>query len=256
MFHIQEKAISADNVVIPGKKALFVEDNCINIVSKHYKVVQPSEVVERFEKASGYEVSTCMENANTGGLLLSAKIQDFYVGNANHTASLSFYTGHNGKHTTLLALQGLNHACFNQIPMLIGCTNRHLIKTKHINAFDFDKLDEILCELPLHLSNFKIQYESLQDMKYTKDQFLEDFIKHFKIQDNAKRDSNVAKISSMYDNARGQSGLTTDSGYKAYQAVTYHLTHNARNGKNKLETVNIKNQDTAHDWFNVIKKAA
>ena len=250
------KTVDSDRL-IPRRKALYVDDQCINIVSNRYKVVQPTEVVKTFESVSGLTVTNQLTNRNTGGLFLSSTIETKALCGEDHKIDVVFYTGHNGMYKTFLSMQAMRIACFNQLPAIAGNEDLFLISEKHFYDFDFKKLKKTLEGLPLHLSNFQVQYEMLKDIKYTRDQFLKDFIKFFKVQEEQK-DKVSEKVVDMYQFAQGQDVLTNDSAYKAFQAVTYHLTHNGREKvKNRLETVNIKNQAKAHTWLdNLVSLAA
>lgn len=257
MFTVNEKAIKTeDNVVIPGKKALLINEKCVNIVSNRYKVVQPTDVMETFQKMSGLTIDKVITNPNTGGLLLSSKLESTMLGGEEHAIDLTFYTCHNGSYKTFLSMQALRMACMNQLPALSSVQGLYLYATKHYNEVHMDDLKEIVETIPLHLSNFKAQYQGLHDIKFTKEAFLAEFVEHMKIQDEQKKDKVISKISDIYSFAKGQETLTNDSAYKAYQAVTYMNTHNVRKGKNVVETVNIKNQKDSFNWFETLSKAA
>ena len=180
-FNIIEESIytvSAEDRInqIPKKKALFVEDKCINIVGDKYKIVQPNDVIQAFQNSTGLTVDKILTNKNTGGLLLKSTLANPYLNGDEHKIDLTFYTGHNGQYRTFLSLQALRIACMNQLPAMNANKSLWLMNEKHYQSFSFDKLQKIIETLPLHMANFTNDYSKLIDIKITKKEFLELFV--------------------------------------------------------------------------------
>jgi hypothetical protein len=235
---------------IPKKKGLFVAEKCINIVADRYKVVQPNKVIEIFQNTTGLTVDKILTNPNTGGLLLKSTLSNPFLNGDEHRIDLTFYTGHNGQYRTFLSLQALRLACMNQLPALSKEKGLWLMNEKHYQSFSFDKLEAIIETLPLQLANFTNQYNQLSDIKITKKDFLEMFVQQYKVLTDTKAgEKTINNISDVYSFAMGQSTITNDSAYKAYQAITFHNTHNGRNTANKVERDNITNMIDSQKWF-------
>lgn len=254
-FQIDERPIfSTDEngmpIQIKNRKGLFVGNKNVNIVAPSYKIVQPADVIRTFENTSGLTIDRVLTNHNTGAILLKSSLENPFIDGEEHKIDLTFYTGHNGQYRTLLSLQALRVACFNQMPAIAGNKNLWLMSEKHYSSFNLEHMQSIIEQLPLMIANFKNQYVALKDINLSKKDFLELFATHYKATDKA-----IEKMSDVYSFARGQESLS-DNGYKAYQAITYDLTHNGRNGKNGLEKDNIKSMTEAHKFMQLLQSVA
>lgn len=256
MFDIIEAPVknAVTDQIIKGRKGLFVDDHCVNIVSDRYKVVQPQMIVDLFQSNTNLEITKTASNVNNGSLLLGAKYKDITINNEAHNLTLSFYTGHNTQYSTFVSLQALRVACMNQLPALIGSPQLHLMKCKHIHEFPFDDLQKLIETLPRHVSNFEVQCDRLKESKLTLNEFLELYVEFFKLQEKASKDKTISKITALYKQAPGQDIITNDTAYKAFHTVTYDLTHNIRNSKNNLEKVNVQNQKQVYKFFDFLEK--
>lgn len=231
---------------VPNKKALIVDDQVINIVSDRYKVVQPSDVMRSFERTSGLTIDNVLSNPKTGGLLIKTRLASPKFLGEDHQIDLTFYTGHNGKYRTILTLQALRMACFNQLPAINSNKSLWLMNEKHYKDFDLLGMESLLDSIPLQLANFKSQYESLADISITKKQFLELFAEEKKATDKT-----IEEISSIYSFARGQRELSDNTAYKAYNAITYYNTHSKRASKTEqIERETFKNANDNHKFLN------
>ena len=236
--------------IIPDRKGLFVNNKCVNVVSNsRYKVVQPRDIYDRFEEATGLEINRVITNTNHGSMLLSANYQGLLINNEEHQLSLTFYTGHNNQYSTFLTLGALRIACMNQLPVLVGAPDLHLIRCKHIHHFNFDQLGSIIETLPRRVANFEAQCQRLKESKLSLDDFLASYVEFYKLEDTAKKDKAIASIMDVYKRAPGQEIIEDNTAYKAFHAITYDLTHNVKQTKNQLEKVNVQNQKTVHKFF-------
>ena len=251
-FTIKEEPIYLGNgSQVPSRKALYVDDKCVNIVADSYKVVQPKEVISTFEKTSGLNIDKVLTNPNTGAILIKSRMDNPYINGEEHTIDLTFYCGHDSKYRTLLSMQALRVACMNQMPAISANKGLWLMSEKHYRAFDLEKMRNLVEGLPLMITNFKAQYAALDDIQLSKKQFLELFVEHYKA-----TDKQIDKMKEVYSFATGQREIKHETAYKAYNAVTYQLTHGGRKGVNGLEKNNIKNMNEAHSFFNVLTSLA
>lgn len=238
---------------IPKKKALFVGQKCVNVVSDQYKVVQPSEIVKKFEETAGITTDKIILNPNTGGLLLSAQVAT----DNEHTHNLTFYTGHNGQYRTFLGLISLRLACFNQLPSLAGQQkDNYLVSAKHYHDNVVDSIGECLDLVPEIIAKFAEKTAEMKDKKITLAQFVELYIADKKIKEDQKnKDKLINDLKGVYANAQGQALCANDSAYKAYQAITYINTHNIRDSLNKLETQYINKPKDSFKWYDLLLAA-
>jgi hypothetical protein len=250
-FEIEEHPIFVKGVEVPRKKALVVDDSLVNIVSTGYKVVQPRDVYESFSKVTGLTLDKVVTNPHTGALLLGSHIAD----STGYKHDLVFYTGHNGKHRTLLTLQTLRLACMNQCPTLLGNTSQHLLSVKHLQFLDFNYLSKLIEEVPMMVSSFEARMEELSDLKISMADFVEMYLAENKVKE--ERRSKVAQeITNIYHGAQGQESLGTNTAIKAFNAITYLNTHKVRRTKTELETRYIKNMNDSFKWFDLLRDAA
>lgn len=242
------KDISAEGYgKIHGKRALMVQDKCVNIVSDRYEVHQPTEIYQQFENVSnqfGLEIRKSIFNPNNGGLLISARYGSEQIVGDDHDVNLTFYTSHCGKYKTFLTMDMLRIACMNQVPALYADKGRHIFAEKHYkNALNVELLGELLSDLPTAINTHIELMNTLRSKSFGKDDFVAFAKDHWNLKKEQKQyDSKVAKIIGAYNHAQGQEHLE-DSAYKAYNAVTYLNTHSVRNTPMKNETVMIKNSN-------------
>lgn len=256
MFNIIEAPIknALTNEIIPNRKGLFVDNQCINVVSaKKYKVVQPSTIMELFQKNTKLEITKQISNKNYGSILLGAHYKDVKINNEEHRLNLTCYTGHNNQYSSFVTLMAMRVACMNQLTALIGQPNMFIIRCKHIQDFDFEQLEEVIETLPLRVANFEAHYQRLHDSKLSLEDFLESYVEFFKLQESSTKDKKVNHIRSIYNGAKGQDIITNDTAYKAFHALTYQLTHETKQSINNLEKVNIQNQKKVHDYFKFLQ---
>ena len=248
LFTIEESPISDVNGVIPGRKSLIINKKSINQVSEKYGIVQPRDVAQTFEKISGLSIDKLKMNPNTGGMLIGATLENTRIDGDAHNISLCFYTGHNSQYRTILTMQALRIACENQIPAMMADKSKFLISEKHYGDFDFARMKSTIESLPARIAAFKEKYAALKDVHLTKSQFIDLFIEFNKTVES-RRDEVAAHIGNVYTSARGQDSLSDGNAYKAFQAITFDLTHNTRKCKNELEHHFMRNTATAEKWF-------
>ena len=247
MFDVVEKPISSDYGIIPNKKGLFVDGDCVNIVSDRYEVHQPREILEQFNQVAertGLEVNRVLTNPANGGLLVSANYAKTQIAGEPHDVNVTFYTSHCGKYKTFMTLDLLRLSCFNQTPALYREKQRHIVSEKHYrNALNLDTISAKLAGLPQAVERYNEQALQLLDKPLSLTDFVEFFIEHYKIDQTAKRfQSKVDELKAMYYNAPGQSHLGSNA-YKAYQAITFNNTHGGRDTLYKNEQVIGKKSD-------------
>lgn len=248
LFEIEQDNIICRDIVIPQKKALIVNNEVINIVSDHYKLVQPKQVVENLID-SGVVVDWVKTNTSTGGLLVKSFIDTFDIDGEKHRMDLAFYTGHNSKYRTILSFQLLRHKCDNQIPVLMKNKSNQIMSIKHFHEFNYETMKSKIDEAKLAFEVFCDQYKSLKDKRMSKKQFVE----FYHSLTNAS-DRTLKRIDDVYSNAKGQD--IPDNAYKGLQAVTFDLTHNGRKGNQELENKNIKNMDFASKFITSLLEVA
>lgn len=241
-FEVEKLPISGPYGNLPDKKGIFIGEKCINIVSPRYDIHQPSEIYQTFQnavKSAGLEINRTIANPKNGGLLLSAKYGNCKIVGEDHDINLTFYTSHCGKFRTFLTLDLLRLLCENQVPALIKDNERHIFSEKHYkNSLKMEKLEQALDLIPQGVQAYNAQAEQLKDTKIKYSDFVEYFKKHYKLDSDSKQfDSKIAKLGEAYHHAPGQSAITTDSGYKAYNAITYLNTHGLRNSAMKEESI-------------------
>lgn len=251
IFNIDEKPlfVEGSEIQVPNKKALLVNGKVINIVSDKYKVVQPSDVMRSFERTTDLTIDAVLSNTHTGGLLIKSRMMNPTINGEKHSIDLTFYTGHNGQYRTILSLQALRMLCMNQIPAISKNENLWLMNEKHYRDFDLQKMESLMDQAGHALIEWKQEYTGLLDIPLTARQFIELWQEETKATDKA-----VQKMADIYQFADGQSHLG-ESVYKAYQAITYDLSH-GRNSKIKMEKENINNMATAKDWLTKLFEAA
>lgn len=257
LFNVDSLTLNTnEHGIVPKKRGLFVNGNCINIVSDRYEVHQPSEIYQRFvnvAEQSNLTVNRVLPNPNNGGLLLSAKYDSVQLRGEQHDVNLTFYTSHDGKYKTFLTLDLLRMACYNQIPTLYANKSRFIFAEKHYqNALNLDLIEDILAHIPETLQSYVEKMEMLGDMSINFDTFAEMYREHYKIKTEQKQyQSKMDKLASVYYNAPGQNIIHSGTGYKAFQAVTYLNTHEIKNTAMIEENRLIKN---GNDSLNFMDK--
>lgn len=256
IFEVESLPLHSQHGEIAGKKGLFVDGNCINIVSDRYKIHQPRKVYATFEglaTSHGLTIDKVLTNPTNGGLLLSAHYADVKFLGEEHKASLVFYTSHCGKYRTFLTLDFLRIKCFNQVPALYKNKTRHIISEKHYqNSLDIQSFEKVLESLPAQIASYNEKAELLQQKSLPFDSFRELYIQHKKLDTSQKQfDSKMAEFKGRYFRANGQNGLS-DSAYKAFQAITYENTHLGRNTQMKVENNFIKGGDDSLVWLDTL----
>lgn len=244
---VTSQTIQSNGITIPNKRALMVDDKCVNIVSGAYEIHQPMAIYEQFQtvaQETGLQINGHLYNKNNGGLLISAKYQTAKIIGDSHDINLTFYTSHCGKYKTFLTMDLLRMACMNQVPALYGNKKRHLFAEKHYkNALDITLMGDLIAGIPQALANHIELMELLQSKSFTIDNFVEFAADHWNLKKEQKQfDSKVANLKAVYLNAQGQSTLGNNA-YKAFNAITYINTHNGKNTAMKDENVMTKNSD-------------
>jgi hypothetical protein len=247
LFNVESHPISGPYGVISDKKGLFINKECINIVSPKYEVHQPLDIYNRFQSTAeqaGLTVGRYVTNPINGSLLLSAKYDTVKVLNDDVDFNLTFFTSHDGKYRTFLSLDSLRIICMNQLPALYGNKERFIFAEKHYqNALDIRLIEETLIGIPAAIEQFQTTAELLQQKKMNRDLFVEIVAEHYKWKKEQKQyDTKVREALTVYDNAKGQ-GHLDNSAYKALQAVTYINTHNGNQTPLKAQNAFIKGGD-------------
>lgn len=245
-FTVEKHKISGPYGDIANKKGIFVDGQCINIVSNSYEVHQPNEIYRTFEDVAartGLEIRRTLSNPKNGGLLISAKYADCKILDESHDINLTFYTSHCGKYKTFLTLDLLRMLCLNQVPCLYRNKERHIFAEKHYkNALDIELIGHALEEIPASIAAYNEKASLLIDKKFSFDDFVEFYKGHYNLKEEQKQyDSKVAKLRSIYFNATGQREISGENGYKAFQAITFANTHEGRNTAMKEENILTKN---------------
>lgn len=257
---VESSAISGPYGTIEGKKGLFCDSECINIVSDRYEIHQPSEILSQFKNVAaetGLEVKRVLFNKSNGGLLISSKINDCKIVGENHDLSLTFYTSHCGKYKTFLSLSALRIACFNQVPMLVRKKSNHLFAEKHYkNALNVQSLGKLLEKIPSLVDQHNAKAETMQSKIVKFSDFVELCREKWKAEAETRAwEKKMEKLRSAYYNAPGQDIIQNDSAYKAYQAITFLNTHDGRDTKYKEETVITKNAIECLEFEEILLEA-
>jgi len=252
-FEVESLPLSSHHGEISGKKGLFVNGQCINIVSDRYEVHQPSKIIDSFQNvanSAGLEVGKIITNPKNGGLLLSAQYADIKILGENHKANLVFYTSHCGKYKTFLTLQLLRVACFNQVPTLYKNKSRHIISEKHYkNSLNVEAFGKVLEGLPAQIQAYNEKAELLQQKSLSFDCFREMYIKGRALDESQKQfDSKMAKFKATYFHAEGQQHLAQNA-YKAFQAITYQNTHSGKSTAMSVENALISGGNDSLVWL-------
>lgn len=240
----------------PGKKGLFVENAMINVVSENYKVVQPLQVVKQFmevAKQTDLKVNKILNNPNNGGLLISSTFEETRIAGEDHNVNVVFYTSHDGKYKTMLTLQTLRIACFNQVPTLYRDRKDNIIfSEKHYrNTLDVDLISKRLLDIPDAVQRYNEIANMLKSASMTKKQFIDFYINHAKIDTEAPRSAGkIAKIENIWQSGQGQELCGSDNMWRALNAVSYLNTHETKAGKFKNENVFLKNQQDTQEVIN------
>lgn len=245
LFEVESAPISGPHGIIDNKQGLFVNGECVNLVSGKYEVHQPNEILAQFQKVErehGLQINKVLTNPHKGALLISAKYDQTKITGEKHDVNLVFYTSHCGKFRTVLSCDLLRIACFNQIPTIMANKSRHLFAEKHYrNALDIDVIGKSIAEVPRMVNQYNRKANLLRDTKLSISDFIDIWTTHYKQEKTAKQyDSKVAKAREIYSYATGQRELE-DSAYKAYQAFTFMNTHETKDTKHQLETVQHAN---------------
>jgi hypothetical protein len=192
-----------------------------------------------------------LTNPSNGGLLLSAKYADMKIAGDDSKINLTFYTSHCGKYKSILTLDALRLACFNQVPVLYRNKGRWLVAEKHYkNALDIDSIGKLLSHIPESINAHNERMEKLKDVKLGLDDFIQMWENHYKLKKEQKQyDSKIAKLKSTYFAAPGQDICPAESAYKAFQCVTYNNTHEGRNTAMRLENAFFKGGDDSLEWM-------
>lgn len=250
MFNVEKQPIFSPYGVIDGKNGLFVNEQCINIVSDHYEIVQPNDVYQRFAMLAdqtNLKINKVLLNPQNGGLMISALFEHTRINGDSHDVNVVFYTSHCGKYKTFLTLDVLRIACFNQVPALYQNKDRFIFAEKHYkNALDLDLMTEALDNIPASVEAYNIRAQRLQDVKLSKADFIDWYANQLKLKKEQKQyDSKISNIKALYSSATGQTQLADGTGWKAFNAITYANTHNGKQTAYKAENALLKGGDNS-----------
>ncbi len=260
IFTVESAPIHGPYGVIPGKKGLFVDGDNINIVSNKYEIVQPKEVLATFEhvaEKSGLVMNGYRANPKNGGLMIRAKFQDLAIRGEQHEIGLTFYTSHCGTYKTFLTLDASRILCANQVPMLYRNKQRHIFAEKHYqNALSMLTIERAIAHIPESIQAYAEKAEILEQKKLSLGDFLDLWVAQNKLDPKQKQfDSKIAKMRAMYNNGKGQSGLS-ETAYKAYQAITFANTHDVKDTDMLFENVLTKKSDNSLQWLDLLLENA
>ena len=207
-----------------------------NLVSDHYEIHQPSEILESFQKVADntqLTINGYMVNPVNGSLMIESTYDNVKFAGEEHDVNVVFYTSHDGKRPTLLTLQSLRHACWNQVPLLFGKDNksRHMMTEKHYrNALNLTVMEKLLAGVPASIQAYNDTADLLMNKKMSFDKFVEFYVKSYKLDTSTTRGENrVEALQDIYHTAEGQSIIPDNTAWKAFNVISYLNTHNVSN---------------------------
>ncbi len=231
MFTVEMGQLTGPYGNVENKRGIFVNEQCINVVSPKYKMHQPIEIAQKFfdvADSHNLEVNRVLSNPKNGGLLLSAKYEQCKILGENHDINFSFYTSHCGQYRTFMTCDLLRIACFNQVPTLFAGKSRWIMSEKHYSPLDIDAIEEALITVPEVIYAYEQKAAKLKDMQFSMEDFIQFYIESYKVNTEAKQfATKIEKLKNTYYNAAGQKQHGAN-GYKAFQALTFLNTHNIK----------------------------
>ena len=239
-FEVKSHPVMIGDVIVPNKKILAVDDQFVNLVSGKYQIHQPMEVFESFNNVAdkcGLDIQRVISSRLTGGMIIEAKYDTVSFVGEEHDVTVVFFTDHTGRYCTSLSLNTLRHLCMNQAAMLSRGKDRHLFKEKHYNrSLDIDNFERLLEYVPQSVEMYNARMEQLLEKKFTYGQFQEFFIRMTKLDKESKQyQTKIANLKDCYYNAQGQDVIANDTGYKAFNVISFMNTHQLRESKAKTE---------------------
>lgn len=237
---------------LEGRNVLMVGERCINpnMVSDNYEVHQPKDIYRAFANVAtktGLTIGGVLQSPTIGGLIITAKYGSTKILGEDHDIHFTLFTSHDGKNRTILTLDSLRMACFNQIPILQSNQKRHIISEKHFrNALDINVLEAAIENTPNNVEAYAEKADVLINSRLPFNIFLDMYAEENNINtENPAFDKKAARIKEIYYSGKGQNIIPDNTGYKALQAITYMNTHELRETSNSNVNRHIKKADNS-----------
>jgi hypothetical protein len=257
LFEVESLPLHSQYGTLKGKKGLFVNGSCINIVSDRYEVHQPSEILAEFQEVAasgGIDVEAVKTNPATGAMMIVSSLASCKIAGEDHKAKLIFYTSHDGKNKTFLSLDFLRIVCMNQLRKLYKNESQHIFAEKHYkNALSLKTIGPVIDSLNQELAEQENLAQRLLEKRIDFSKAREVFASHKKYDEQQKQfESKMAEFRATYFSAPGQNDLPDHSAYKLLNAVTYLNTHKVKATQNALETQHITNAKDSLDFVELL----
>jgi phage/plasmid-like protein (TIGR03299 family) len=223
-----------DFLTVPGASVVYRSDNFnpLGIVSNRYNLVQPSEILDFFEKlsvAAGFQLETA--GALSGGKRIWAlsKVGDpSYVKNPEDKVVpyVLLATSFDGSMATIAKFTSVRVVCQNTLSYSMT-DKSHTIRIPHSSKANFDK---VRLDLGIAVDEFKIfmhNMNKISNIEITQKMASEMTKEILKVPENAKRiHSGYNKIMNLFNGEAKGSFLTEEpSGWQYLNAVTEWVDH-------------------------------
>ena len=216
----------------------------LEIVKKSFKVVQPSDVVNFYQKiceTGNYSLESCGFMNDGLRIWALAKVNDIQANQFSANDQLQLYvffvTANDGTLATTIKIITKRIVCNNMLAMVIrgkaDAVNYMQFKVRHTSTPDYEKIVKKFDTLPQYWESFCGDIEKLTQTKISVNEAIE-FItklhadKHGEVPQSFAR-LTIPKIVNVYQNAIGQDTLAANGTlWGAVNAITYYYDHEVK----------------------------
>ena len=227
--------------LVSGKRFIVRSDNGrpLGFVSKKYKLVQPSEVLDWFDRYIAVDDRFQLDVAGSLGngeiIWATATFREkLEVAGDAHLARLLMTTTYDGSGSTINQGTMTRVVCNNTLDAAVA-DKRSVIKTKHNTMFDADKVSKELAAIAQGFACYKVMGDAMAQHQMARDQvqaFFNDMLEIKADEEISTRKKNqLEKIEQAYETSIAE-GAQRNSAWAALNAITRYVDHDRTNSAN------------------------
>lgn len=219
---------------VNGKSFLVRTDNGkpLGYVSNRYKIVQPREVFEWFQRYIGVDDRFQLDVAGSLGqgevIWATATFREnLAIAGDEHVARLLMTTTYDGSGATLNQGTTTRVVCNNTLDIAVA-DKRSVIRTRHNTAFDAEKVSKELAAIAQGFAAYKAMGEAMAQHQMARDQIQSFFEAMLDIKEDVKlttrKKNQLQQVEQAYETTLNE-GAQRNSAWAALQAITRYVDH-------------------------------
>lgn len=225
---------------VAGRSFLTRTDNGkpLGICSDRYKIVQPREVLDWFQRYMSVDdrfqldVAGSLGNGETIWATATFREKLNVAGDA-HLARVLMTTTYDGTGATINQGTMTRVVCNNTLDVAVS-DKRAVIKTRHNTIFDAEKVSKELATIAQGFSAYKAMGEAMAQHQMARDQIQKFFENMLDIKEDAevstRKTNQLEKVEAAYETSIAE-GAQRNSAWAALNAITRYVDHDRSTGK-------------------------